>query len=61
MDSDTEIVVEESFEAAAQATRERMFKLSPEERLEMTELLRKQLYPDGLEPDFQKTVEVIQR
>ena len=45
----------------AQASRERMFALSPEERLTITELLRRQLYPDGVEPDFQRSVKVVQR
>lgn len=54
-------MVEESFEAAAQATRERMAKLTPEQRLHIHSLLLGLIYPDGLDSRIQGTVAVIQR
>ncbi|MFT5470686.1 MAG: hypothetical protein ACI8UO_005817 [Verrucomicrobiales bacterium] len=55
------VVVEKSFEAAAEGQKARMAKLTPEERVSMTEILRRQLYPNGVEPKFHPAVEVVQR
>ena len=58
----TEVVVESSFEAAEQATKERMARLSPEERLKIYQQLLRQIYPDDLlDSRIQGTVEVFQR
>ena len=59
--SDPEIVVEDSFEAAERATLERMWSLTPDERLDLHERLLKFIYADGLGSEIQATFEVIQR
>ena len=61
MDRETEVIVEASFESAARATRERMARLTPEERLNIQHQLLRMIYPHGLDERIQETFEVIQR
>lgn len=60
MDSESEVVIEESFEAAAEATKKRMAELSPDELLDIHESLLRMIYPDGLDTPIQSVVEIIQ-
>ena len=61
MGPDTEVVVEESFEVAAKATRKRNQRLTPGERLEIHAKLLQQFFSDGLDARIQGTFEVIER
>jgi hypothetical protein len=58
-DSETEIVVESSFEAASRASCERMWALTPDERLDIHERLMRFIYPDGLGDKIEPVFEVI--
>ena len=58
---ETEIVVETSFEAAERAACERMWALTPDERLDIHERLMRFIHPDGLGSEIQATFKVIQR
>jgi len=56
-----EVVVEESFELAAKAAKERMLRLTPQERLAIHQKIVRMYYGDDLDSRIQNVVEVIQR
>ena len=62
MELDRAIVeVETSFEDAERKTRQRYLEMTPEERIQVVEELRKLTYPNGVAPRLQNIVDFIQR
>ncbi len=57
----SEVVIAESFEAAAEARKKRMAEFSPDELLDHHESLLKMIYPDGLDSPIQSVVKIVQR
>jgi hypothetical protein len=51
------VTVFTSFEEAEREACERMWRMTPEARLELLETIRAQYYPDGLPPELQPVVE----